>query len=99
MTRYAYLAILLLSFAGVAFVIRRFRLKVDLWLVLPAVALTVPVFLLVDAIGAARGWFFSNPQLNIAIFPPGISLEEPVLLAFLAFLSIALRQALARRPE
>ena len=99
MTRYAYLAILLLSFGGVAYVIRRFGLKVDSRLVLPAVALTVPVFLLVDTIGAARGWFFSNPQLNIAIFPPGISLEEPVLLAFLAFLSIVLRQALARRPE
>ena len=99
MTRYAYLAILLLSFAGVAFVIRRFGLKVDSRLVLRAVALTVPVFLLVDAIGAARGWFFSNPRLNIAIFPPGVSLEEPVLLAFLTFLSITLRRALARRPE
>ena len=97
--RFAYLAVLLFSVAGVAFMVRRFHLKVDSRMVLRAAALTLPVFLLVDAIGAARGWFFSNPQLSIAIVPPGISLEEPVLLAFLAFLSIALRQALARRPE
>ena len=95
----AYLAVLLFSVAGVAVVVRRFHLKVDSGHVLRAVALTVPVFLLVDAIGAARGWFFSSPSLNIAIFPPGISLEEPVLLAFLAFLSIVLRQALARQRD
>jgi hypothetical protein len=95
-TRYAYLAVLLLSVAGVAFVVRRFGLKVDSRLVVRAVALTVPLFLVVDAIGAARGWFFSNPSLSIAIFSPGISLEEPLLLGFLAFLSIVLYQALAK---
>jgi hypothetical protein len=95
--RFAYLAVLLFSVAGIAFAARHFRLKVDLRLVLRAVALTVPVFLLVDGIGAARGWFFSNPSLNVAIFPPGISLEEPILLGFLAFLSIVLHQAIARR--
>lgn len=94
--RFAYLTVLLLSVAGVVFVVRRFHLNVDSRLALRAVALTVPLFLVVDAIGAARGWFFSNPSLNIAIFPPGISIEEPILLGFLAFLSIVLYRALAR---
>ena len=64
MTRYAYLAILLLSFAGVAFVIRRFGLKVDSRLVLPAVALTTPVVLSFDAVGSGRAMAYACPPLT-----------------------------------
>jgi hypothetical protein len=47
-------------------------------------------FLAFDALGSARGWFASNPQWVIAIFPPGIPPEEPVLLGFLALLTLVM---------
>jgi hypothetical protein len=61
-----------------------------------AVAVTVPAFLALDALGAARGWFHSDPGMNAAIFPPGISLEEPLLLAFLVLISVVLWRAASR---
>lgn len=56
------------------------------------VTVTVPLFLIFDIVGSARGWFQSNPHLNVLIVPPGIPLEEPILLAFLAVVSISLWQ-------
>ncbi len=96
LTRYAYLAALALSASGVVLLDRRLRLGAAGTRLLRAVAVTVPVFLGLDAVGAARGWFSSNPALNAAIFPPGISLEEPLLLAFLVLLSVVLWRAAVR---
>jgi lycopene cyclase domain-containing protein len=92
----AYLLCLLVAWAGVLVLDRRLRLGIvgrRLGLVVVA---TVPVFLGFDAIGAAQGWFFSNPARNVAIFPPGIPLEEPILLGFLCLLSIALYRLAGR---
>lgn len=64
---------------------------------LAPIAVVLAVFLvLFDGIGAARGWFASNPDWVLAVVPPGIPPEEPLLLAFLAFLSVVLVRA-ARR--
>jgi hypothetical protein len=60
------------------------------------VLITVPLFLGFDAVGAARGWFASSPRLNSAIVPPGIPLEEPVLLFFLTLVSVSLWRASRR---
>ena len=96
LTRFVYLSAIALSATGVAVSARRLRLDVSGHRLLRAVALTVPVFLVLDATGAARGWFRSNPDLNVAIVPPGISVEEPLLLSFLVLLSIALWRAAGR---
>ena len=90
MTRYLYLATILVSAAGVLFLDRRFRLGAFGPRLLRAVAVAVPAFLAIDGLGAARGWFRSDPRLSVAILPPGISLEEPLLLAFLVLVAIAL---------
>lgn len=95
-TRYLYLAAILVSAAGILVVDRRWSLGTWGPRAARAVALTVPVFLAVDALGAARGWFRSDPRLSIAIFPPGISFEEPFLLAFLVLLSVVLYRGAAR---
>lgn len=89
-TRFVYLSAIALSATGVALAACRLRLDVAAHRLLRAAAVTVPVFLVLDAIGAARGWFRSNPELNVAILPPGISLEEPLLLSFLVLLSVVL---------
>lgn len=96
LTRFAYLTAIALSACGVALAGRRLRLGVTWRRVLRAGAVTVPVFLCLDAIGAARGWFHSNPALNVAILPPGISFEEPLLLSFLVLLSVVLWRAAVR---
>lgn len=96
LTRFLYLCALVVSASGVVVLASRLGLGVSWRRLVVAVALTVPVFLGVDAIGAARGWFRSNPALNVAIFPPGISLEEPLLLAFLVLISVSLWRAAAR---
>lgn len=96
LTRFVYLSAIALSATGVALAARRLRLGVSRHRLLRAIALTVPVFLVLDAAGAARGWFRSNPDLNVAIVPPGISLEEPLLLSFLVLLSIVLWRAAGR---
>ena len=94
--RFVYLLTIAFSASGVVLLDRRLRLGSVGTGLLRAVALTVPVFLSLDAIGAARGWFRSSAALNVAIFPPGISLEEPLLLAFLVLLSVVLWRAAGR---
>lgn len=96
MTRYIYVAAILFSAAGVLVLDRRFRLGVIGPRLARAAAITVPVFLAVDAIGAARGWFTSDPRLSVAIVPPGISFEEPFLLTFLVVLSVVLWRGAGR---
>jgi hypothetical protein len=96
MTRYIYLAAILFSAAGILVLDRRFRLGVLGTRLARAAAITVPVFLAIDATGAARGWFRSDPDLSVTIFPPGISFEEPFLLTFLVVLSVVLWRGAGR---
>lgn len=96
MIRYIYLAAIIFSAAGILLLDRRMKLGAFGPRLVRAVALTVPVFLVIDAIGAARGWFTSDPHLSVAIFPPGISFEEPFLLSFLAILSVVLWRGAGR---
>lgn len=96
MIRFAYLAALILSWAGVLILDRRLRLGVAGTRLVRCILVTVPLFLVFDGFGAARGWFASNPGLNSVILPPGIPLEEPVLLAFLCLLSVVVCR-IARR--
>ena len=90
MTRFAYLSALALSWAGVLVLDRRISLGAAGPRLVRTIALTVPPLLVFDAVGAARGWFASNPRLNALILAPGIPVEEPVLLAFLSLLSVVL---------
>ncbi|MDQ6741546.1 MAG: lycopene cyclase domain-containing protein [Candidatus Dormibacteraeota bacterium] len=87
--RFLYLVALVASWMGVLGLDRRFRLGVADSRLLRAIAFTVPLFLAFDVLGAARGWFWSNPALNSLIVSPGVPLEEPLLLAFLTLLAAA----------
>lgn len=90
MLRFVYLTFLLLGWSGVLVLAWRLRLEVFGRRLVRTIGITVPLFLIFDIIGAARGWFASNPELNSLIVPPGIPLEEPILLAFLCLLSVVL---------
>lgn len=93
MTRFTYLAALAVSAAGMWWFDRSGKFEVfgaRLW---RSAAVTVPLFLAIDILGAVRGWFHSDPRLNVAIFPPGIPLEEPVLLTFLVAVAVLLWRA------
>ncbi len=96
LTRFAYLVAIALSASGILALDRRLRLGSLGRRLLRAVAVTVPVCLCFDAVGAARGWFHSSPALNVAVVPPGISVEEPLLLSFLVLLSVVLWRAAGR---
>ncbi len=95
-TRPLYLVAILVSVAGVLALNWIFRTGVLSRRLIWTISLTVPLFLIFDIVGASRGWFSSNPHLNVLIVPPGIPLEEPILLAFLTLVSISLWQG-ARR--
>lgn len=93
----AYLAAILLSLAGMVVIDRTQRLGIlGRRLVVAIVVVEVAFLLVFDVLGAGRGWFASNPDYVIAILPPGIPPEEPLLLAFLAYFTLVV-QALARR--
>jgi hypothetical protein len=94
-----YLLVILGSIAGVTLLARRFLPGVvSRRLVRPVVAVLV-VFLAFDLVGAARGWFASSPEWVVAIVPPGIPPEEPLLLGFLALFSVVLFEGFRRtRP-
>ncbi len=96
LTRYLYLSALLLSWASVVWLDRRLATGVTGRRLVRAILVTLPLFLCFDLVGASRGWFHSNPHLNSVIFPPGIPLEEPILLAFLTMISIALWRGAGR---
>ena len=97
--RYLYLAAPVLSWGGVLGLGFRVRLGVEPRRVLRAVVVTVPLFLVFDAAGVLRGWFRSSPTYHVVFFPPGIPLEEPLLLGFLVLLSVTLyRLAMRVQP-
>ncbi len=92
-----YLLAILGSLAGVALLAWQHQPGTLGRRLLAPVGVVLAVFLILfDGIGAARGWFASDPDWVLAIVPPGIPPEEPLLLAFLAFLSVVLVRA-ARR--
>lgn len=97
MERHAYLFILVLAWPGVMVLSCRLRLRVLGWRLARTLAITVPLFLIFDAAGAARGWFASSPRFNSLIVPPGIPIEEPILLGFLCLLSVVLWRLFSRR--
>lgn len=92
-----YLGFLLFSAVGVSLLAWRFLPgTLSRRLLAPIAAVLVVFLLLFDVIGAGRGWFASNPDWVIAIVPPGIPPEEPILLAFLALFSVVVLR-LSRR--
>jgi lycopene cyclase domain-containing protein len=96
MTHALYLAAILGSLAGISLLDRRLHTGIASPRLVRTVAVTVGTFLVFDLVGSARGWFASNPSLNVHIFPPGIPLEEPVLLTLLTVTSVALWCGLRR---
>ena len=95
MSRFAYLAYLVIASGGML-AVSRWRGHLDGRL-LRAVLVTVPLFLIFDVVGVARGWFYTSASLNVWILPGGVSLEEVVNLAFLTILSVDLAQGFTRR--
>lgn len=92
-----YLAAIVISFVGMFVIDRTWHLGVVGRRLLVAVVVVELAFLLIfDVLGAWRGWFDSSPDWVVVIVPPGIPLEEPLLLAFLATFTLVV-QALARR--
>lgn len=96
MSHCAYLLAILLAAIGVLLLASRSRLGLRARRLVQAVVATVPLFLALDALGSARGWFRSNPDLSLGIVPPGVSVEEPFLLAFLVLVALALWLGAAR---
>lgn len=96
MLRVLYLIAILVSFTGVLVLDRRWLPTIGPRRVLRTVAITVPLFLAFDVLGAARGWFASDPRLNLLIVPPGVPVEEPLLLAFITLVSISFLEAFRR---
>jgi hypothetical protein len=92
-----YLLVIIASLGGVSLLARRHLPGVVTARLAAPVLSVLVVFLGFDAIGAERGWFASNPDWVVAIIRPGIPPEEPVLLAFLALLSVVLLEGFRRR--
>lgn len=90
--RFPYLGAIVASLAGVLALDARLGTGVRGRRLTRTIGVTVPVFLAFDAVGAARGWFFSNPERNSVIVPPGIPLEEPLLLGFLTLVSVVVHR-------
>ncbi|MCU0483550.1 MAG: hypothetical protein MUC54_04655 [Chloroflexi bacterium] len=88
-----YLATILFSIGGVTLLARRFLPGVVGPRLLRPILAVLAVFLAFDVIGAARGWFASSPDWVVIQVPPGIPLEEPLLLGFLALFSVVLYEA------
>ena len=88
MSHFAYLAYLVIATGGM--------LAICAWRgilnrrLLRAVLVTVPLFFAFDTFGVARGWFSTEPTLNVWILPGGVSIEEIINLAFLTVLSVDL---------
>jgi hypothetical protein len=91
-----YLAFILFSLAGVSLLTWRLLPGVLSWRLLRPILAVLLVFLAFDWIGASRGWFASNLDWVVAYWEPGIPPEEPLLLAFLALLSVVLFEAFRR---
>jgi lycopene cyclase domain-containing protein len=97
--RVLYLIAIVVSLAGVLTLDRRYLRSITTRRLLRTMAVTVPLFLAFDVLGAARGWFASDPRLNVLIVRPGVPLEEPLLLAFITLVSISFLEAFRKsRP-
>lgn len=92
-----YLAVILVSLAGVALLARRYLPGVVSRRLAVPVAAVLAAFLAFDLVGASRGWFASDLDWVVAYVPPGIPPEEPLLLAFLALFSVVLFEGFRRR--
>jgi hypothetical protein len=91
-----YLLAILLSFVGAALIDRRLRLGLWSRATLLAIVVVEIAFLAFDVVGAAGGWFASNPAWVVAIVPPGIPPEEPLLLAFITVWAVLLYRVAGR---
>lgn len=95
-----YLAALLVSFAGMLMLDRRFRLA--FWgaptRAAAAVGIGTAFFLVWDAVGIATGVFVkgASPLLIGVDLAPHLPLEEPIFLAFLCHLALVLHAAVLR---
>ena len=90
-----YLAAILGSIAGVSLLAARILPGTIGPRLVRAVVAVLVVFLAFDVVGAARGWFASSDRWVVLQVPPGIPLEEPLLLGFLALFAVVLVRALA----
>ena len=97
MSHFAYLAYLLVALSSML-VVCAWRGILDRRL-LRAVLITVPIFVVFDAVGVARGWFYTEPSLNVWILPGGISIEEVINLAFLTVFAIELSVGFRRARD
>ncbi|MCU0484216.1 MAG: hypothetical protein MUC54_08130 [Chloroflexi bacterium] len=91
-----YLAAILGSLAAVVLLDRRLRLGLASRPTLVALVAVQVAFLAFDLLGAARGWFASNTDWVVALWPPGIPPEEPLLLAFITLWAITLHRLAGR---
>lgn len=91
-----YLAVILVSVAGVTLLARRHLPGVVSPRLARPIAAVLLVFLAFDMVGAARGWFASDERWVVGLVEPGIPPEEPLLLAFLALFSVVLLEGFAR---
>jgi hypothetical protein len=94
-----YLAFILVSLTGVALLAWRFLPGVLSLRLLRPIGAVLVLFLAFDWLGASRGWFASSEDWVVAIVPPGIPPEEPLLLAFLALFSVVLFEGFRRRGQ
>lgn len=87
-----------LSAIGVRALLASRRVPLRREVAAPLVVATVLAFLLVDVVGLARGWFATPAAATLGELPGrgplgrGFPVEEPLLLAFLAFLVYALAE-------
>jgi hypothetical protein len=88
MSRFAYLAYLVIAVGAIG--AEGARMGILDRRMVRSLLVTVPLFFLFDLLGVARGWFDTNPSLNIWVLPGGVSLEEIINLAFLTMFSVAL---------
>jgi hypothetical protein len=88
MSHFAYLAYLVIAVGAI--VAEGARLGILDRRMVRSLLVTVPLFLLFDLLGVARGWFYTSPSLNIWVLPGGVSLEEIINLVFLTVFSVAL---------
>lgn len=91
-----YLLTILVSFAGMVIIDRRWRLDAFGRPLLVAIVVVEVGFLAFDIVGAWRGWFATDPTTVIAYLPPGIPPEEPLLLAFLTTFSVVVHRLAGR---
>ena len=88
MSHFAYLAYLVIAVGAI--VAEGARMGILDRRLVRSLVITVPFFFVFDLLGVARGWFSTDPSLNIWVLPGGVSLEEIINLVFLSVFSVAL---------